>query len=256
MPDKLASKAKEDNGIVLHPHCPVPGASLVENHRCETCTVRMMSICSALEMGELSEIEHLSRPLCYAPRAVLQREGESSDTVYNITGGMVRLSRTLPDGQRQIIGFAVPGDFIGLDLADHVMFSAEAINQVNACRFQRSSFVEFLGNKPALMKRMQALTASELTHAQDHMVVLGRKNADGKVAAFLINLRDRLAKLDHVVAHIPLAMTRQDIADYLGLTIETVSRTLSKFAKQKLIVITPDGVRLLNEEKLRILGEL
>ena len=59
-----------------------------------------------------------------------------------------------------------------------------------------------------------------------------------------------------MVAHIPLAMTRQDIADYLGLTIETVSRTLSKFAKQKLIVITPDGVRMLNEEKLRIMGEL
>jgi len=257
MPEKLATKAKDDVGISLQSHCPLPGGPLaLDSHRCESCNVRMLSICSALDMSELSEIEHLSRPLCYSARSVLQREGETSDTVFNITGGMVRLSRTLPDGQRQIIGFAVPGDFLGLDLSENVVFSAEAINQVNACRFQRTAFVEFLSNKPTLMRRMQALTASELTHAQDHMVVLGRKNADGKVAAFLINLRDRLARIEHVVAHIPLAMTRQDIADYLGLTIETVSRTLSKFAKQKLIVITPDGVRLLNEEKLRILGEL
>lgn len=256
MPDKIAA-TKDEPAIKLHPAgCPLPANMLVDNHRCEACNVRMLSICSALDMKELAEIEHLSRPLCYSPRSVLQREGETSDTVYNVTSGMVRLSRTLPDGQRQIIGFAVPGDFLGLDLGDHVMFSAEAINSVNACRFQRGAFVDFVNAKPALMKRMQAVTAAELLHAQDHMVVLGRKNADGKVAAFLINLRDRLARIEHVVQHIPLAMTRQDIADYLGLTIETVSRTLSKFAKQKLIVITPDGVRLLNEEKLRILGEL
>ncbi len=216
----------------------------------------MQSICSALELHELSESELLSRPLCFSPRTVLLREGEKTDTVFSITEGMVRLSRTLPDGQRQIIGFAIPGDFLGHDLSEDVNFSAEAINNVNACRFPRNAFREFLKAKPHVMKRLHEITAHELNHAQDHMVVLGRKNADGKVAAFLINLRDRLARLDHVVANIPLAMTRQDIADYLGLTIETISRTLSKFARQKVIVITPDGVRLLNEQRLRLLGEL
>lgn len=235
-------------------NCSIPGTA--HEHRCEACHVRMQSICSALELHELAENELLSRPLCYAPRSVLLREGETTDTVFSITSGMVRLSRTLPDGSRQIIGFAIPGDFLGHDLSEHVAFSAEAINQVNACRFPRNAFKDFLHAKPNVMSRLHELTAHELSHAQDHMVVLGRKNADGKVAAFLINLRDRLARLDHVVLHIPLAMTRQDIADYLGLTIETVSRTLSKFAKQKIIVITPDGVRMLNEEKLRILGEL
>ena len=252
MPDQRAARPVAR----LHPDCPVPGRGFMDEHRCEFCHVRMQSVCGALELKELSESELMSRPLCYAPRSALLREGETADTVFTITGGMVRLSRTLPDGLRQIIGFAIPGDFLGHDLSGNVAFSAEAINSVNACRFPRQAFQDFVNAKPHVMKRLHELTAHELNHAHDHMVVLGRKNADGKVAAFLINLRDRLAKLDHVVVNIPLAMTRQDIADYLGLTIETVSRTLSKFAKQKLIVITPDGVRLLNEEKIRILGEL
>ena len=240
----------------LHPDCPAPATGVVDEQRCESCHVRMQSVCSALQLKELSESELLSRPLCYAPRSALLREGETTNMVFTITGGMVRLSRTLPDGLRQIIGFAIPGDFLGHDLGENVAFSAEAINNVNACRFPRQAFQDFVNAKPHVLKRLHELTAHELSHAQDHMVVLGRKNADGKVAAFLINLRDRLARLDHVVVNIPFAMTRQDIADYLGLTIETVSRTLSKFARQKLIVITPDGVRLLNEEKVRMLGEL
>ena len=256
MPDKHPTLRYDAHAASLISPCPVPATLVLEEHRCETCHVRMQSICAALDLNELSEGELLSRPLCYSPRSVLLREGDITDTVFSITSGMVRLSRTLPDGQRQIVGFAIPGDFLGHDLSEHVGFSAEAINTVNACRFPRLAFKEFTQAKPNLMKRLHELTAHELSHAQDHMVVLGRKNADGKVAAFLINLRDRLARLDHVVLNIPLAMTRQDIADYLGLTIETVSRTLSKFAKQKLIVITPDGVRLLNEEKVRIMGEL
>lgn len=258
MADKLGMPTKPPSPITLHPHCTASAGATPGHgeHRCESCKIRLMSICGSLDLKEIGDIEHISRPLCYAPKDALMREGEHSETVFNITTGMVRLSRTLPDGQRQIVGFAVPGDFLGLDLNDHVHFSAEAVTHVSACRFQRSAFVEFVDARPRVMKRLQELTAHELSHAQDHMVILGRKNADGKLAAFLINLRDRLARIEHVVVNVPLAMTRQDIADYLGLTIETVSRTLSKFAKQKLIVITPDGVHLLNEEKLRIMGEL
>ncbi len=241
----------------VHDLCPVARPDVAESEtRCEACGSRMQGICSALELTELSEIEHLSKPLCLPARAALLREGQDRDVVYTITAGMVRLSRTLPEGQRQIVGFAIPGDFLGLDLSREIAFSAEAINQVNVCRFQRREFTEFLARKPHLMARLHELTAHELHHAQDHMVVLGVKNADGKVAAFLINLRDRLAKLDRVVVNVPLAMTRQDIGDYLGLTVETVSRTMTKFARQKLLVITPDGVRLLDPDKLRLMAEL
>jgi CRP/FNR family transcriptional regulator len=245
-----------DTRLVLHDNCPVvQGVALVGGHRCKNCHMRMQSVCSALQLEELFENEHLSKPLCFAPKSALLREGVKRESVYTITAGVVRLSRTLPDGQRQIVGFALAGDFLGLELTEHVNFSAEAITPVNACQFRLKDFAELLRAKPNLMKRFQEITSIELVHAQDQMVIMGRKNAAGKVAAFLISLRDRLAKIEHVVVNVPLAMTRTDIGDYLGLTVETVSRTMSKFAREKMLVITPDGVRLLEPNQLRIMGE-
>ncbi len=238
---KNSLQSAEDIGFQLHSHCPCPASLALDNHRCESCNVRMLSICSALDMSELSEIEHLSRPLCYSPRSVLQREGETATLSQHHRRHGASVAHAARR-QRQIIGFAVPGDFLGLDLGENVVFSAEAINQVNACRFPAQRLRGFPQRQAHAYAPHAGANRQRVDPRADHMVNLGRKNADGKVAAFLINLRDRLARIEHVVAHIPLAMTRQDIADYLGLTIETVSRTLSKFAKQKLIVITPDGV--------------
>ena len=206
--------------------------------------------------GMWTPLKLLAEPKHYMPRSVMLREGEKARLVYRLTSGMARLSRTLPDGQRQIVGFALPGEILGNDFCEHVAFSMEAIDRVSAVQFQRLAFVAFINAKPEIMKEIHALTARDLSRARDHMVVLGRKNADGKLAAFLIGLHDRQAQTSASAAHIPLAMTRQDIADFVGLTIETVSRTLSKFARQKLIVITPNGVRLLNEQKVRIMGEI
>ena len=226
---------KGDADLVLHDVCPVAhkGAPVGE-HRCESCHMRMQSICGALRLNELAEIENLSKPLCFAAKSTLLREGTTRDSVFTITTGVVRLSRTQPDGQRQIVGFALAGDFLGLELSEEVSFSAEAITHVNACRFPRKAFAEFVHAKPMLMQRLQTMTSHELHYAQDHMVVLGRKSASEKIAAFVMNLRDRLAKLDHVVVNVPLAMTRTDIGDYLGLTVETVSRTFTKMARDKL----------------------
>lgn len=246
-----------DTRLVLQDVCPVAhkGAAVGEQ-RCKACDMRMQSICSALQLHELSENEHLSKPACFAQRSTLLREGTKRESVFTITSGVVRLSRTLPDGRRQIVGFALAGDFLGLELTDEVLFSAEAITPVTACRFRLQEFIGFLHTKPNLRKRLQELTSRELLRAQDQMVIMGRKDAAGKIAAFLINSRDRLALLHHVVVNVPLAMTRGDIGDYLGLTVETVSRTLTKFAREKLLVITPDGVRLLKPDQLRMMGEL
>ena len=190
------------------------------------------------------------------PRNVMLREGEKANMVFYLKSGMARVSRTLPDGQRQIVGFALQGELLGNDFCEHVGFSVEAIDRVCAVQFQRPAFTACINAQPEIMKAIHALTASALSRAWHHMVVLGRKTADEKLAAFLIGLHDRQTELSASTVHIPLAMTRLDIADYVGLTIETVSRTLSKFARQKLIVITPNGVRLLKEQTIRIMGEI
>lgn len=164
--------------------------------------------------------------------------------------GVVRLYKSLPDGRRQIMGFALPGDFLGLALMDRYGVTAEAITPVKVCRFQRSSFVSFIDDKPHLLRRLHEFAGHELSLAQDQMLLLGRKTAEEKVAAFLINLQARFARIGPMSVTIALPMGRQDIADYLGLTIETVSRTLTKLARDKTILIVPDGVRLLSSERL------
>lgn len=122
------------------------------------------------------------------------------------------------------------------------------------CRFSRPAFLSYVDGKPHLLRRMHEFAGHELSLAQDQMLLLGRRNADEKVAAFLLNLQARYARIGQKSVTVPLPMSRQDIADYLGLTIETVSRTLTKLAKEKALVVVPDGVRLLSMERLDALA--
>lgn len=222
---------------------------------CERCQVRPLSICGALEDDELSEISALAHRTCIGARNSIFSQGDAASSVYNITSGTIRLSRLLPDGRRQIVGFALPGDFLGLSLAECHSFAAETVDSVTVCRFSRTNFSDLVDRKPHLLRRLHSYAMHELSIAQEQMVVLGRRNAEEKVAAFLVGLRDRQARLSgHTSVHVPLPMSRQDIADFLGLTIETVSRTFTRLANDKNIVVVPDGVRLLNVERLEKLA--
>jgi CRP/FNR family transcriptional regulator len=100
------------------------------------------------------------------------------------------------------------------------------------------------------------MASRELTLAQDQMVVLGRRTAEEKIASFLIGMRDRYARIRGASVHVPLPMTRLDIGDFLGLTVETVSRMMTRLAREKAIVIVPDGVRLLDVARLELLAEM
>lgn len=210
----------------------------------------MISVCGALEISELDALEQMSHVTDYPAKAILFEQGALAGSVFNVTGGVVRLYKSLPDGRRQITGFALPGDFLGLALMDRYGVTAEAVSPVRACRFARSAFVSYIDDKPHLLKRLHEFAGHELSLAQDQMLLLGRKSAEEKVAAFLVNLQTRYSRIGHTSVTIELPMSRQDIADYLGLTIETISRTLTKLAREKTILIVPDGVRLLSAERM------
>jgi len=167
----------------------------------------------------------MSRGMRFAAREVLASQGSPGDGVFTITEGMVRIYRLLADGRRQVLGFALPGDFLGLSLFDVYSFSADAVTDTVVCSFPRKSFVAYADQRPHLMGRLYEFASHELSLAQDQMVLLGRRTAEERVGTFLIMMRDRLRRLGHTSPTLPLSMTRQDIADYLGLTIETVSRT-------------------------------
>lgn len=222
--------------------------------RCALCKVRPVSICAALDSKELCALDALAQQSVFEPKSTLFLQDEPASTVFNITEGVVRLYKLLPDGRRQIVGFALPGDFLGLAMADRYGCSADAIETVRVCRFSRIAFGAFLDEKPHLLRRLHEFATHELSLAQDQMVVLGRRSAEEKVASFLVGLQNRLARIGAVSATVPLAMSRQDIADFLGLTIETVSRTLSRMAREKMLVIVPGGVRLLDPKRVEELA--
>jgi CRP/FNR family transcriptional regulator len=223
---------------------------------CDDCKVRLFSVCAALEPSQLDELDRISQHREFSARAVLFDQGALAGSVFNVTEGVVRLYKSLADGRRQIVGFALPGDFLGLALQDRYGVTAEAVNDVKVCRFARSTFLAYIEGKPHLLRRLHEFAGHELSLAQDQMLLLGRRTAEEKVAAFLINLQSRYARIGAASVTVPLPMSRQDIADYLGVTIETVSRSLTKMARAKSLVIVPDGVRLVASKTLeRLVAE-
>lgn len=235
---------------------PAPGLSCGQGcceGPCAGCAVRGLSVCSVLSPEELTEFARLPQTVHVPAKATLLEQDEPADHIYNITTGVARLYRLLADGRRQIVGFALPGDFLGLAMARRNVFSADAVDSVTACRFPRDAFADYVDSKPHLLKRLHELATHELTLAQDQMVLLGRRTAEEKVAAFLLSTRDRWARVNGAHRHVPLPMSRQDIGDFLGLTVETVSRMMTRLAREKVILIVPDGVRILDEDRLEAL---
>ncbi|MEA1832517.1 helix-turn-helix domain-containing protein [Methylobacterium durans] len=221
---------------------------------CAECKVRLISVCAALTGEELDTLEALSQHVALDARQTLFGQGDAAMALFNVTEGVLRLTRLLPDGRRHVMGFALLGDFLGLSLPAHFSVSAEALTPVTVCRFERRAFTALIDEKPHLLRRLHERAGHELTLAQDQMLLLGRRTAEEKVASFLLALRDRYARIGRTSVTLELPMGRQDIADHLGLTIETVSRMLTRLDRQRIILIVPGGVRFLDLGRLERLA--
>lgn len=217
---------------------------------CAECRVRLFAVCAAMSRDEINDLERITHHMELPAKTALFHAGDAANSVFTVTSGTLRLQRDLADGRRQVIGFAIPGDFLGLAMEDHFGFSADSLTAVNLCRFDRQAFAKLAADKPNLMSRLHDFASHELGLAQEHMVVLGRRRAEERVAAFLLRWRDRMARLTGASATLALPMGRQDIADHLGLTIETVSRTLARWMREKIILDVPDGIRILDQARL------
>jgi CRP/FNR family transcriptional regulator, anaerobic regulatory protein len=221
---------------------------------CADCAVREFSVCASLNRAEMRDIEQLRRRIHFSACETVFAQEDMSFPLFSLVDGVIRLYKLLPDGRRQIVGFALPGDFLGMTTADRHGFSADAIGPVTVCQFAQAPFARFSADKLSLLRRINAFVIQELNRARDHMVLLGRRSAEEKVAAFLVGWRDRLAELRGAADTVPLPMSRQDIADYLGLTIETVSRTFTKLERDGVIEIISGGVCLRNTARVEALA--
>ena len=160
-------------------------------------------------------------------KEVVYCQGEPCDYVYEVIEGVVKLYMLTADGRLQITGFAYPGQILALDAGSHYVTTAEAVKSTRLCQYPRAKFERVVEAHPELARQLFALVAQDLSAARSQMLLLGRKSATERVASFLMDLSGRAAARGEDPNLIELPMPRCDIGDYLGLTIETVSRTMT-----------------------------
>lgn len=218
---------------------------------CAACSVRVLSICGVVEPEHLHRLNAIVSHKNLAPGETLFIEGDRCESFYIITDGCVRLHKMLADGRRQITGFLFESDFLGLALRERYAYTAESVTAVSVCRYSKVRLEELFAEFPAMERRLLSVASNDLAAAQDQMLLLGRKTALERVASFLHLLVHRLKRKEHPAHRIALPMTRTDIGDYLGLTIETVSRSLSKLKRDGVIrFASAQDVEIVSSDRL------
>ncbi|MDA8253014.1 MAG: helix-turn-helix domain-containing protein [Rhodospirillales bacterium] len=229
---------------------------------CAACSARPFSVCSAIDDKDMARLAAAAQTITVPAGRCFIEEGDSAEHFFNVTGGTAKLFKLLPDGRRQITGFAGVGHFLGLAVSATYAFGAEAVEPMRICRFARPRLRALLEDFPALEHRLLKVASNELVVAQEQMLLLGRKTARERLASFLVARAEAQALLPAFCAYggghasiVWLPMTRIDIADYLGLTIETVSRTFTRLRADKLIETpTPSEVVIRNHAGLERLA--
>lgn len=223
---------------------------------CPSCGAVAMRVCGSTADASLARLEALAEPILLDAGAVLIREGDEAPHIFNITSGSVRVFKRLPNGRRQIIGFLFRGDFLGLAIGDAYVFTAEAMEPSSVCRFRKAAFRALVQDDPPLEHALLNRTSHELAAAQNQMLLLGRKTAIERLASFLLDLPNHDLSRPAGAGHVRLPMTRGEIADYLGLTIETVSRSITRLKTQGVIrLVSQTDILVERPDLLRALAE-
>jgi len=207
---------------------PRDKAVATDMNPCGACPVRSLTVCAALDPEELRRLADIVQTVRVEANQTIFAEGDTADALYNVTSGTVKLYKLLPDGRRQITGFLVTGDFLGLAVNEHYAYTAETVTSCSVCRFPRRKIDALMDEFPKMQRRLFSMASNELAAAQDQMLLLGRKTAKEKICSFLLMLSQRAARRGHKENPVYVPMSRADIADYLGLTTETVSRTFTQ----------------------------
>lgn len=227
---------------------------------CDTCIVRNRAICAVLDGQELAALNRIGRTRSISAGHSLMWEGDDSLLVANVVEGVLKLSTGTSDGREQIVGIVYPADFIGRPFGRRSHQTVTALTDARVCTFTRQDFDGFAREHPTLEHKLLERTLTELDRARHWMLLLGRKSATEKVASFLLEMSERLVdpgcgKKDEPLDRFDLPFGRQQIADILGLTIETVSRQLTKLRGDGVIdLIARRGIAVRDREALESLA--
>lgn len=230
--------------------------------KCGRCPSGPDDICCALSEVEARDLSQLMRERHFDAGSPIVQQDDTSALFAIVVSGIIKLSRMLPDGRQQIVGFLSKGDCLGDLFRATTHDTAECVTNVALCCFPRKPFEAVLGKHPELEHRLLLRAMNDLDDTRDWLFALGRKNALEKVAMFLLWLlrkkdlqpSDQIESTNDLVLLCPF--TRQEIADFLGLTIETVSRQLSKLRRTGVINLHPERrIEILDLEALELLSE-
>lgn len=206
-----------------------------ERDGCGKCPIRHRAVCARCDEDELAVLEGMKSYKTIAQGEPIIWRGDDLHHISSVVSGIASLSRTLEDGRTQVVGLLLPSDFIGRPGRETVDFDVTAVTDVTLCRFERKSFEKLVQNVPHISQRVMEMALDELNAAREWMVLLGRKTAREKIATFI----EMVVRRDNVPVHAgqphTLPLTREEIANFLGLTLETVSRQLSSMKKDGLL---------------------
>lgn len=222
------------------------------DERCRSCSVHDLAVCAPLHTEELEQFGILKHHEHYVAGSIIFEEGKPREKMYTLVSGNVRLVKTLNDGRRCITDFVFPGNFLGLSDTNRHILTAEAITPVTLCVFDRTSIDDYFHEHPNIRDRFMEMARLALQRSYESQLILSRLSPIEKVARFLYDLVKRMESSHFNVSPLNLAMNRTDIADHLGLTIETVSRCFSKLKAQGVIqLISNNKVDILNRDLLK-----
>ena len=233
----------------MNPAQPITG--IIQKNRCSECKIRPHSFCRCLEEDQLKKFSGISIDKAFEDKQNIFLQQDTALNLYNITEGNVKIYQLMDDGRIQIIGFLYPGDFFGSYKNGKYNYSADAIGNVKVCVFEQDKLDEYLENNVNLTKELLHQTSHELTLAEDKIRVLGKLDATERLSRFILNLSEQRKRIGWQNNPISLPMTRQDIADYLGLTVETVSREITKLKSSNIIkIISSKQIYISDVDKL------
>jgi CRP/FNR family transcriptional regulator len=225
---------------------------------CGDCPIRHRAVCSRCEADELAKLEQIKFYRSYQAGQTVIWSGDRMDFVASVVTGIATLTQTMEDGRRQMVGLLLPSDFVGRPGRSTAAYDVTATTDLVMCCFRKKPFEELMQTTPHVSQRLLEMTLDELDAAREWMLLLGRKTAREKIASLLAIIARRDASLKPKTAKggivFDLPLTREEMADYLGLTLETVSRQVSALKRDGVIelegkrhIIVPDFDRLIEE---------
>ena len=212
-----------------------------DSKNCDECPIRRQAICSRCQADELDLLDKIKVYRTYQKGETITYMGDKISHVGTLVTGIASMSQVMEDGRRQIMGILLPSDFVGRPGRSIAQYEIVAASEIIMCRFEIKAFETLLANSPTLGPRLLEMAMDELDAARDWMLLLGRKSAREKIATLLYTIALKSRSLLGINIdcdfQFTLPLTREEIADYLGLTIETVSRQLSALRQDNIITI-------------------